>query len=118
MSQSHRGSCHCGRVTFTFVDGPIRGGKQCNCSICRRRNSVMSVPYYRPEDITIEGEEHLTRYTFGDYVWHWFCRHCGIYTFHDGPGDPGHYRVNLGCVEGVDLRALTIEWVDGASFPL
>lgn len=79
----------------------------------------MSQPYYRPEDMTrLEGTEHLTRYTFGVDVWHWFCKHCGVYTFHDGPANPGHYRVNLGCVDGVDIYALDIEMVDGASFPL
>jgi hypothetical protein len=28
---------------------------------------------------------------------------------------PGHYRINLGCVEGVDALALPVEVFDGAS---
>ena len=48
----------------------------------------------------------------GCYQWgnkvakHYFCKHCGIYTYHESSRQPGFLRVNLGCVDGVDAFAL------------
>lgn len=36
---THRGACHCGRVTFE-VTGDIRGAMECNCSICHRKGAL------------------------------------------------------------------------------
>jgi hypothetical protein len=47
---------------------------------------------------------------------HCFCTRCGIYTFHDTTERPGHVRVNLGCVTGVDPRTLAITLIDGQCF--
>jgi hypothetical protein len=117
QKKQYLGSCHCGAVRFRFMSEPITRGKRCNCSICVRRGAVMSVPYFTPDEIQVEGLDALTLYIWGDrMVNHWFCRTCGIYPFHDGTERPGHYRVNLGCVEGVDPLALAIELVDGRSF--
>jgi len=44
---------------------------------------------------------------------HYFCKECGIYTFHETARVPGHYRVNLGCIEGVDSFALEADIFDG-----
>ena len=37
--QTHRGSCHCGRITFEF-DGEVGVAIECNCSICRRKGAL------------------------------------------------------------------------------
>jgi hypothetical protein len=77
----------------------------------------MSVPYFPPEGFELEGAECLGVYRFGDKVVnHYFCKCCGIYPFHDVTTRPGHYRVNLGCVDGVDALALDIGVIDGRSF--
>lgn len=56
----------------------------------------------------------LGRYEFGARTAkHYFCKRCGIYTFHETARRPGHYRVNLGCVDGIDTFALPIEVFDG-----
>lgn len=79
----------------------------------------MSTVYFPPSDFTLEGREALSVYRFGDrMVNHFFCRTCGVYPFHDGTNAPGHYRVNLGCVEGVDPLALEITVIDGRSLPV
>ncbi len=53
---------------------------------------------------------------------HVFCRTCGIAPFttvvsvpadYDGPARPGDYRINLGCVEELDVFALDIKVIDG-----
>ena len=76
----------------------------------------MSANYYPPEQFRLlSGREALSLYRWGDEdVNHWFCKHCGIYPFHDGTAEPGRYRINLGCVAGVDSRKLQLRLFDGA----
>ena len=48
-----------------------------------------------------------------------FCKACGIFTYiADGENGKDGYRVNLGCVEGLDTLALDITIIDGKSVPL
>ena len=118
-------SCHCGSVRFTFASEPITTGLRCNCSICIRKGVVMSSKYFRPEEVEVEGSEHLTVYRFGDKdVNHHFCRTCGIAPFntvasvppdYEGPAKPRDYRLNLGCVHELDVLALEIDVIDGRS---
>jgi hypothetical protein len=115
--QTYRGQCHCGAVRFTVECEPIVAGCRCNCSICVRKGAVMSVRYFTPDELTgLSGLETIGLYRWGDHlVNHYFCRTCGIYPFHDSPLKPGHYRVNLGCLDGVDPLALPISVLDGRS---
>ncbi len=78
----------------------------------------MSTEYFGPDRFTrVSGEENLALYRFGDrLVNHYFCRHCGIYPFHEAVECPGHYRVNLGCVAELDVAMLEVAWIDGRAF--
>src|SRR5262245_10165297 len=108
----YNGSCHCGAVRFRFECEPITKGVRCNCSICIRRGNVMSDTYL---PIAIEGSP--TFYEWGDrMVKFWSCPTCSIHVFAEISG--GRYRVNLGCVDGVDPLALDIRLIDGKSFPV
>lgn len=115
---TYMGGCHCGDVAFRFESESIETGVRCNCSICTRKGAVMSTHYFPPDRFTLlQGRDALSVYRFGDRtVNHWFCGRCGIYTFHDTTERPGRYRVNLGCVEGIDPLALRISLIDGRSF--
>ena len=116
---TYQGSCHCGAVRFSFTSEPITKGCRCNCSICRRRGAVMSDVYFPREAFTLEGKQALALYQFGDHdMNHYFCKTCGIFPFSDvaAPSRAGEYRVNLGCVDGIDPLALEIRSIDGASF--
>lgn len=63
------------------------------------------------------GATSLKCYRFGDRVVnHYFCSNCGIYTFHDADISLVGYRINLGCVEGLDIQSLPLRDIDGASF--
>jgi hypothetical protein len=117
-TRTYSGSCHCGAVRFRFRSGPITTGCRCNCSICIRKGAVMSSSYVQRDDFEmLEGSERLAIYRFGDnLVNHYFCPRCGIYPFHDATVKPGEYRVNLGCVDGLDPLALEIRLIDGRSF--
>ena len=74
----------------------------------------MSISYILPTDIEVIGQEHLSVYQWGDKdVNHYFCSKCGIYPFHDTTYDSGHLRINLGCVEGLDVSTLKVTHFDG-----
>jgi len=124
--RTYQASCHCGSVRFRFRSDEITKGCRCNCSICVRKGTVTSAAYLPPEDLEqIEGMSSLALYQFGDKdVNHHFCRTCGICPFvtvaavpptYVGAAKPGYYRINLGCVEGLDVYALDIEIIDGRS---
>lgn len=110
-----RGSCHCGAVKFE-VRTAIAPALRCNCSLCRRKGALMSQTFPREALTLLSGDEDLTLYQFNTCVAkHYFCRHCGIYPFHQTRVDPTRWRVNVGCLEGVDLFALEASVADGAS---
>ncbi|SAK44783.1 glutathione-dependent formaldehyde-activating protein [Caballeronia hypogeia] len=110
-----KGACHCGAVTFE-ADTPPEPAKRCNCSLCRRRGAVMSPPFLADALRILSGESDLVLYQFNTRTAkHFFCRHCGIYTFHQTRSNPAEWRVNLGCVEGLDAYALSSAIADGAS---
>lgn len=113
----YSGGCHCGAIRFWLAIEPITQGIRCNCSLCERRGVLMSARYFTPDEIRVEGQASATAYRWGDrLVNHWFCATCGVYTFHDTTERPGHFRVNLACVDGLDAQSLTVRWVDGRSF--
>jgi hypothetical protein len=113
----YKGSCHCGSISFDFSAPQIDKGLRCNCSICIRKGAVMTAFTVAPEDINIVVVEGcLSTYQFGSKTSkHYFCNQCGIYTFHEPQSKPGHYRLNIGCIEGVNPLELTIGVFDGAS---
>lgn len=62
----------------------------------------------------LAGEEFLTLYQFNTMVaQHYFCKVCGIYTFHRPRTVPGTYGINVGCLDGVDPFSLPAPVNDG-----
>lgn len=117
MKRMYTGSCHCGAVRFKLASEPIASGVRCNCSICIRRGAVMSAHYVQPDDFVLEPTRKLAMYRFGDRMMnHYFCTECGTYPFSEVIAEPGKYRVNLGCLEGVDPLALDVRVIDGRSY--
>ena len=104
-------------VVICFSE-PITTGKRCNCSICVRKGAVMSSSYFPAVDF----RPHANMEDFRVYRWndevvnHLSCKTCGIYPYHGD--DEYRYRVNLGCVEGLDVFALDIGLIDGKSMPV
>ncbi|MFX1677113.1 GFA family protein [Paraburkholderia sp. A2WS-5] len=114
-AETLHGSCHCGAVRFA-VRTALTPASRCNCSLCRRKGALMS-PLFAASELTIvSGQDNLTLYQFNTRVAkHYFCKHCGIYPFHQTRKDPVRWRVNLGCLDGVDPYALEAGLNDGAS---
>ncbi|MCP3661358.1 MAG: GFA family protein [Gammaproteobacteria bacterium] len=115
--KKYHGSCHCGSISYTFTGPEIVKGLRCNCSVCVRKGAVMTAFIVAPEAIDIEViDDSLSTYQFGSNVAkHHYCKKCGIYPFHQTMRKPGHYRINLGCVDGVKSLELPVEIFDGAS---
>ena len=113
--KNYSGQCHCGAIRFEFTGETITAAMRCNCSICRRKNAIMSQQYYPADSFKIiSGKECLTIYRFEpELVNHYFCKHCGIYPFHDGVANPGIYRINLCCVDELEPWQLPIRIFDG-----
>lgn len=112
----YSGSCHCGRITLE-VEGELREVMECNCSLCRRRASLLwFVPRERVQLSTPAG--NWTSYTFGSgSIAHHFCPVCGCAPFAEGVDESGQATaaINVRCLDGVDVAALNIQHFDGAS---
>jgi hypothetical protein len=109
------GSCHCGRIAYS-VDAEPTEAIECNCSICRRRGSVLAAVV--PEQFHLgTSREDIAVYTFNKHVIrHQFCKTCGCAPFAEGTGPDGKPMVmlNLRCTD-IDLGAIRITPFDGAS---
>ena len=115
---SYEGSCHCGAVSFTVAADPPSEAMSCNCSHCRRKGFLLS--FVPAEAFTLSADEGaLADYLFHKHrIAHRFCRTCGCQAHGEGkaPDGTATVAVNLRCVPGLDLGALSIRQVDGASF--
>lgn len=111
------GSCHCGKVGYTLDEAMPTEGMTCNCSICRRKGTIHH--FTTPDGFTLNGSrDDLRAYGFNKHVIsHLFCTTCGCSPFAEGtaPGGKAMVAINLRCVDGIDLDALTLTAFDGAS---
>jgi hypothetical protein len=113
-----KGSCHCGSVRFE-VRTAVEPAARCNCSLCRRKGALMTQPVTAGQLKILNGEDALTLYQFNTRTAkHYFCMHCGIYPFHQTRKDPQLWRVNIGCLDGIDPYKLEAGVADGASLPV
>lgn len=113
---TYKGSCHCGNVAFT-VEGTIDGALACNCSMCRRKGSLLwFVPRAQLQLTT--PEDNAATYVFNRHVIkHRFCPRCGIHPYGEGTDAQGNATaaVNLRCIEDIDLDAIPVQHYDGRS---
>lgn len=112
----YKGSCHCGKVAFE-VDGEIDAALACNCSICRRKGSLL---WFVPRDALrlLTPQQAVSTYTFNKHhIRHCFCPSCGIHPFGEGTDPKGKRMaaINLRCLEGVDLDSIPVQHFDGRS---
>lgn len=113
----HRGSCHCGRIAFE-LDADVGDVIECNCSLCRRRGWLLG---FFPRDAlrVTTGEGDWTTYHFNKHhIDHHFCPTCGVAPFSDGVDPRSGAKiaaVNVRCLDGIDIGALSVKPFDGAS---
>jgi hypothetical protein len=114
--QNYSGGCHCGRVRYEVATA-LEPVLSCNCSICRKRGYLLT---FVPQTAfkLVSGEHDQTDYQFNrKVIHHLFCKTCGVGSFGTGTGPDGQemIAVNVRCLDGVDLDALTITPFDGKS---
>jgi hypothetical protein len=112
-------TCHCGDVEAEIKIDNLEKFLKCNCSICKRKGSVMSM--VKNEDFKIiKGADKLSLYQFHSKIAkHYFCSKCGIYTHHHPRSNPAMTGFNVGCIDNVDTFKLeSISINDGKNHPL
>ncbi|MGE0616025.1 MAG: GFA family protein [Bacteriovoracia bacterium] len=110
----HTGGCHCGKVKYE-VDMNVQKAISCNCSMCMKKGTLLDfVPASNFR--LLSGEDNLQDYQFNKHVvHHLFCKSCGVTSFSRGamPDGTKMAAINVRCLDGVDLSALTIQSYDG-----
>ena len=113
-------TCHCGKVEAEInVSDKLEKVLRCNCSICKRKGTIMSM--VKNEDFKItKGKDKLKLYQFHSKVAkHYFCSDCGIYTHHNPRSNPAMTGFNVGCIEDIDIFKLqNVDLNDGQNHPL
>ncbi|ENB4187975.1 GFA family protein [Stenotrophomonas maltophilia] len=115
----YQGSCHCGRIAFTVQAGaPISDVIDCNCSMCRRRGSLLWFAPREAFQLSTDPADVAT-YRFNKaHIDHHHCRECGIAPYSEAV-DPRSgmpmVAVNVRCVPAVDLATLAVTSYDGAA---
>jgi len=85
MPEVRKGSCLCGRVSFT-VTGDLAAGDGCHCVQCRKHSGHFFASTNVPRDrLHVEGEESLAWYRSSEKVRRGFCVTCGSSLFWDPP---------------------------------
>ena len=105
---THRGGCHCRRVSFE-VDAPARiEVLDCNCSICRMSGFLhLIVPVARFR--LLSGADDLSEYAFNTgTARHLFCRHCGVKSFYVPRSHPDGIDVNARCLDAGTVEQMTV----------
>lgn len=115
--KTYAGGCHCGAVRYE-ADMDLDRVIQCNCSHCEKRGLLLAfIP--AGQFRVVSGEDGLADYQFNKKVIHHLhCRTCGVESFARGTGKDGAptVAVNVRCLDGIDLAALTLTPVDGRSW--
>ena len=104
-------NCHCGSVELE-ISTDLENIKQCNCSICKRKNAKMNLI---PKDSIkiIKGQDNLSTYKFNTMqAEHFFCSTCGIYTHHNRRTDPNGVGINIGCIDEINPFDYEADFVD------
>ena len=67
-----------------------------------------------------QGDDILALYQWNTHTArHYFCKICGIYTFHQRRTDSSVYGINIGCFDYLDLAAFQdVPMADGVSLSL
>jgi len=107
MSQVKRGSCLCGRVSFS-VTGELGPVDACHCVQCRKHSGH----YFASKDVprsalTIKGEENLSWFDSSVKVRRGFCSRCGSSLFWD-PIEKDWIGIAMGAFDSPTLTRLGI----------
>ena len=107
------GSCHCGRVRWTF-EGIPESATACSCTICRRYGTLWAYDYEN-EGIQVSGPTQV--YIRDKHIGFHFCPICGCVAYHRGleMDRDGRRRiaVNLRLADPAAVGGIVIDHFDG-----
>lgn len=113
----YHGTCHCSAIRFE-IDAEITDLYMCDCSICRKRNALMT-SVHESQFKLVAGEEKLSLYQWNTGVArHHFCSVCGIYPFHRKRSMPDHYGINVRCLDDFDPAGMPVRGAEGRGMSL
>ena len=108
------GRCHCGKVQFS-IETDFPELTTCDCSICRLKNALM-VRVHETRFELVAGAEYISEYRFGTRTArHYFCKICGIYTFHRKRITPDHFGINVFCLAGFEPVGIPVRETKGSA---
>jgi len=113
----HRGSCHCGLVKFK-IQSEITELTTCDCSICIKKNAVMTKIHESAFELLSDWDD------VSEYNWntktarHFFCKKCGVYTFHRKRAQPDHFGINIYCLDDFDASTVQIRPTSGKNMSI
>jgi hypothetical protein len=115
MQKIMEGGCHCGRVRFR-VTSNLDGVTECNCSICVKKGFLHLI--ISPQQFELlSGKDDLTTYEFNTgTAKHTFCKCCGIHPFYVPRSDPDKIDINVRCLDGIDVAAISPKLFDGRNW--
>lgn len=114
MAQKYSGGCQCGNVRYevTLDLGTVMS---CNCSRCSKWGALLAFAPVSDFKL-LSGDGDMTDYQFHKHrIHHLFCSICGIQPFGRGIAPSGNEMaaINVRCLDGVDVDALTVKKFDG-----
>lgn len=110
----YSGSCHCGAIKFE-IDADFNELTTCDCSLCRKKNALMG-KVHESNFRLLAGEEQLALYQWNTKTAkHYFCKVCGIYTFHRKRVTPDYFGINVNCLDDANMSDVPIRHADGKS---
>ena len=102
------GQCLCGAVHVTITALPNDFGI-CHCKMCQRWTGLAFCGAEVPdENVTVEGEEHVTAYRSSDTSTRSFCSRCGS-TLWFRDDDRAAYEIAMGLLDAEDGVRVTRE---------
>lgn len=111
----YEGGCHCGKVRFE-VEADLSQVIECNCSHCAMKGFMLTFAPIDAFTLT-KGEGETQEYLFNTgKIHHRFCKTCGVESYANGGGPDGAEMaaINVRCLDGVDLAALSPAPYNGA----
>lgn len=116
MEVLHKGSCHCGKVSFQVYAPEVLECINCNCSICQKKQNIhFIVP--ASKFTLLSGEEFLTTYTFNLHLAkHTFCKICGVQSFYTPRSNQDGVGIMPHCLDQATIKKVNISNFDGQNW--
>lgn len=75
------GTCLCGKVGIRAQSADLHVGA-CHCGMCRKWGGGPLLAIDGGTEVTIEGEEFVSRYSSSEWAERTFCKECGTHLFY------------------------------------